>query len=195
LYEDFANELTDEICDEITPYLPIRFMDGFCGIGWGILHLVEYGFIDSDVDGFLNDIDRCIMDRDVRRITDTDLYTGLGGIAHYAIQRKKMEGAFLMELLRQMESTVQQFGDSSIQRLDEYDYLKERLSRMVHPKDLTPSCSSGKLLQCMVNETTAETDTSDRLSYGLKGLSGIGLKLIMGNIEEVKETVPNGEIN
>ena len=34
LYEDFAMELFDEICRDISPDTPVGLGNGLCGIGW-----------------------------------------------------------------------------------------------------------------------------------------------------------------
>ncbi len=82
-YEDFAGELLDNICQNITLQTPINFAYGLCGIGWGIEFLKYQGFINDDTDDILTEIDNAVMERDVRRITDNSLETGLKGILAY----------------------------------------------------------------------------------------------------------------
>lgn len=82
-YEDFAGELLDNVCDNLTIHLPVNFGSGLCGIGWGIEFLKYKGFINDDTDEILSDIDKAVMERDVRRITDTSLETGLKGVLAY----------------------------------------------------------------------------------------------------------------
>ena len=82
-YEDFAGELLDNICQNITIQIPINFAYGLCGIGWGIEFLKYRGFISDDTDEILSDIDKAVMERDVRRITDDSFDTGLKGIFAY----------------------------------------------------------------------------------------------------------------
>lgn len=86
-YEDFAGELLDDICDNLHTGLPITFVDGLCGIGWGIEFMKKLNFIEGDTDDILCDIDRKIMERDVRRISDMTFEYGLEGIATYVRSR------------------------------------------------------------------------------------------------------------
>lgn len=86
-YEDFADELLENVCQNISSQLPVNFAKGLCGIGWGIEFLKYKGFIADDTDEILVDIDNAVMERDVRRITDISLETGLSGIAAYVESR------------------------------------------------------------------------------------------------------------
>lgn len=81
--EEFAGELLDWVCDHLSNRLPTQFADGLCGIGWGIEWLRAAGFIEGDTDEILEEVDRAVMERDVRRMTDTSLESGLWGIAAY----------------------------------------------------------------------------------------------------------------
>lgn len=86
-YEDFAGELLDDVCTGLHIGLPITFADGLCGIGWGIEFMKKLNFIEGDTDDILCDIDRKIMERDVRRVSDMTLEYGLEGIAIYVRSR------------------------------------------------------------------------------------------------------------
>lgn len=106
LYDDFAGELLDDICETIHLDTPICFLDGLCGIGWGIEYLKWQGFIEGNTDEILEDIDRKVMERDPRRIIDNTFETGLDGIACYVLSRlssprigkKPFDSLYLMEL-------------------------------------------------------------------------------------------------
>lgn len=89
IYEEFAGELLDEIFEEIHDKLPIDFENGYLGIGWGIEYLAEQKFIDGDANDILEDIDKKIMERDIRRISDMSLNTGLEGVFHYVLARSR----------------------------------------------------------------------------------------------------------
>ncbi|MDR0602926.1 MAG: glycosyltransferase [Bacteroidales bacterium] len=89
IYDDFAGELIDEIYSEIHVNTPCDFKDGLCGIGWGMEYLIRNNFVIADSDEAPEDLDKRIMERDVRRITDYSLETGLKGIACYVIGRRK----------------------------------------------------------------------------------------------------------
>lgn len=87
LYDEFAGELLDEVYKEIHNDTPVNFENGLCGIGWSIEYLVQNGFMEGDTDEILEDIDRRIMERDPRRISDLSLRRGLAGIAFYVVAR------------------------------------------------------------------------------------------------------------
>ena len=87
LYDDFAGELLNEIYEEIHEYLPINFESGICGIGWGIEYLLQNSFMEGDSDKMLSDIDEKTMERNVRRVTDYSVRTGLEGISYYIDMR------------------------------------------------------------------------------------------------------------
>lgn len=87
LYSDFAEELLNEIYAEISVYTPITFAGGLCGIGWGVLHLLENKFVEGSPDEILREIDDKIRERDVQWKTDLSIETGLGGIFLYVQKR------------------------------------------------------------------------------------------------------------
>ena len=90
-YEEFAGELLDDVCSSLSQQCPVTFADGLCGIGWTIEFLKKEGFIEGDTDDILEEVDKKVMERDVRRITDTSLETGLAGIAAYVRSRLDSE--------------------------------------------------------------------------------------------------------
>lgn len=87
LYHEFAGELLNEVYNEIRVDIPIDFENGLCGIGCGIEYLLQYNFMEGDSDEILFDIDEKIMERDLTRIIDVSLETGLLGILYYIDKR------------------------------------------------------------------------------------------------------------
>lgn len=87
IYDEFAGELLDELLNQIHQDIPINFESGLCGIGWGIEYLLENGFMEGDSDEILSGIDSKIMERDVLRITDMSIKTGIKGIYYYVHKR------------------------------------------------------------------------------------------------------------
>jgi len=85
-YDEKASKLFYRIEINLHNNLVINFKNGICGIGWGIMFLNTNGFID-DVEDLLQKIDRMVMERDLRRITDYSFDIGLGGILAYVSQR------------------------------------------------------------------------------------------------------------
>lgn len=74
LYENFAEELLDDIYEDITNDMPVSLEDGLCGVSWGMLYLMQQGFVDGNADEVLEMIDRKIEVYDVRYV---------GGVDHY----------------------------------------------------------------------------------------------------------------
>jgi len=185
LYRDFERGLLDDIYEDINPETTFDVEDGFCGIGWGILHLIEEHFVDANADETLGEIDRCIMERDVRRITDTTLYNGLAGIAQYVVQRKNMDQLFIQELIQNMNSKGY---------LNEaFEFLKKRLQEIVYRDTQTISYSTKQFLQTLVAIAPTEINSLYWNKYdigiGSNGLSGIGLNIML-NVYGKNQTVP-----
>lgn len=115
-YEEFAGELLDDVCNSLSRHSPITFADGLCGIGWAIEFLKKEGFIEGDTDDILDEVDKQVMERDVRRITDASLETGLAGIAAYVRSRLDSEHSLMdcqpfdTEYLNDLEMACQKNG-------------------------------------------------------------------------------------
>ena len=115
-YEEFAGELLDDVCSSLSQQCPVTFADGLCGIGWTIEFLKKEGFIEGDTDDILEEVDKQVMERDVRRITDTSLETGLAGIAAYVRNRLDSERScpdyqpFDTEYLKDLDNSCQKAG-------------------------------------------------------------------------------------
>lgn len=78
LYENFADDLIDEIYNELNIELPIDFSGGLMGIGWGIEYLVQNRFLEGDTDDVLKEIDDAVYRATLRTPllveSDKDLY-------------------------------------------------------------------------------------------------------------------------
>lgn len=115
-YEEFAGEILDDVCGNLHTNLPITFAEGLCGIGWGIEFMKEQKFIEGNTDEILSDIDRQIMERDVRRISDMTFESGLEGIAIYVRSRidssrtVRNEQLFAPDYLKDLEVACQKAG-------------------------------------------------------------------------------------
>lgn len=60
-YKTMAGQLLDEILETLSPELPINVESGLAGIALGIIHLIETGFVDGDVNELLEDFDNLIF--------------------------------------------------------------------------------------------------------------------------------------
>ena len=63
-FRAYAEELLDEVFDMVHENVPIDFVNGLCGIGWGIEYLLCHSLMDGDADEVLEDIDKKIIERD-----------------------------------------------------------------------------------------------------------------------------------
>lgn len=86
-YEKFAGELIDEIYEEIHIDCSANFGNGLAGIAWGIEYLIKNQYVKADSNEILKELDNRILERDVRRVKDISVESGLKGIAYYAISR------------------------------------------------------------------------------------------------------------
>lgn len=85
-YDDKASELFFQIEKNLMNDAIVNFQHGICGIGWAIMFLNTNGYL-NDVEDILQRIDRMVMERDLRRISDYSFNTGFGGILAYVSQR------------------------------------------------------------------------------------------------------------
>lgn len=115
-YEEFAVELLDDICNGFLHQSSITFADGLCGIGWSIEFLKKQGFVDGNTDEVLEEIDREVMERNVCRMENYSLETGLKGIAAYVQSRLQSERTsasshpFDKKYLEDLEAACQKAG-------------------------------------------------------------------------------------
>lgn len=87
LFEDFGGEILDEVFDDMHTEMSWGFESGLCGIAWGIEYLLANKFISGDSNEVLSELDKKIMEKDLRRITDYSFETGLDGLACYVALR------------------------------------------------------------------------------------------------------------
>ena len=63
-FREYAEELLDEVFDMVHENIPINFVDGLCGIGWGVEYLIQNSLMEGDSDDVLEDIDKKVIERD-----------------------------------------------------------------------------------------------------------------------------------
>lgn len=154
LYNDFAGELLDEVIEDVDDTIQIDFENGLCGIGWGIEHLLQNGFIDRNVDEILLDVDNKVMENDVLRMTDQSLRTGLSGLACYVEKRIGVKA----------EKTL--FDEMYLKNLDAVTILK-------------PKWNDYQILSSIIGMLPDNDDVSS-WKLGLEnGCAGFGLNKIM----------------
>lgn len=110
IYARFAEELLDDLYEDIDGKYTCGFEDGLSGIGWGILYLLENGFIEGNSDDILYDIDNKIMEWDLNRICNSGKLTEFAGISQYINYRlKHSDSPFDKYYLSNWEKCLEQF--------------------------------------------------------------------------------------
>lgn len=87
LYENYAEELFNEVYNDVNKGISYGFANGLCGIGWAVEYLVKHNFIEGDTDDALEEIDQQVMVYDPTRLTDYSFANGLDGIVCYVLSR------------------------------------------------------------------------------------------------------------
>lgn len=85
VYMDAGGDLLDEVLNNINNSMTIYFASGLCGIGWGVEFLIQNKMVDGCSNEVCRNIDKEIMSKDIRRLTDLSLDTGLEGMLHYIL--------------------------------------------------------------------------------------------------------------
>lgn len=181
-YKDIAHSLIDGLSGLVNDNTPVNFFAGLSGIGWGIEYMIQNGLLEGDTDEILEDIDRIVMQKDVRRISDQTLYTGLGGILYYVITRlesherkpgkEPFDSVYLDDLYLKINNTVfsvdENVPDGLIMRYNRY------MNGEVNYNDI-PSIEG-----LIDNIPIANLVDLSKLPIGIKGgLTGMALKLMV----------------
>lgn len=85
VYLDIGSDLLDEVLNSIEKGSSLGFGSGLCGIGWGVEYLIRNNIVDACGIDICEDLDKEIMNRDIRRLDDLSLDTGLEGMLHYIL--------------------------------------------------------------------------------------------------------------
>lgn len=105
VYHDFAEDLFDDVQNQLYDNMPIGMENGLAGIAWSMSYLANNNILAFDQNEILSDIDNKIMSVDPRRITDLSFNTGALGIWIYINERMKckevltsIDGQYIGEL-------------------------------------------------------------------------------------------------
>lgn len=129
LFEEFADALMEDLCQDISDIDNISFYNGLSGIAWGFIYLHYRKFIAiDDLNLFLFDIDQIIMQRDSRRFTDISFDTGLGGVLYYIAIR--ISYAFTQHSLRPFDEIYIKELKYSLQNNKHYKQIRSDLQTL-----------------------------------------------------------------
>jgi len=177
VYNDFADELIDEIYKEIHVNTLLNFKDGLCGIGWGVEYLIRNGFIEANPDEVLEDLDKRIMEWDVRRITDYSLETGLDGIACYVVLRttnkEKKNNIIRSDYIYDLIEAVKRNRENANSVL--IDTLENIINEKESQKSWNPVFDTVDKIKFNAKKIF---ETQRTLGIEKAGYAGIGLKLM-----------------
>lgn len=157
LYAEYADELLDDIFEDIHADTPLDFISGLSGIGWGILYLLKNRFVEGNPDEILSDIDKRLMEIHLPNVQDTSL-PGLSGYLYYFNERlaasEPVSGYSMSYIALVREATDRLHGAGS------FDLLRFLQS---HP----------------VASLANVMDPDAKLDLGLNGIAGWGLKQLL----------------
>ena len=89
IFQEYAEDLMQEIYKMIHDNLPIGLEQGLSGIGYAFTLLSNAEIIECDLNDVLYTIDHTIMCRDPRRMTDMTMKTGMFGVWVYICERMR----------------------------------------------------------------------------------------------------------
>jgi lantibiotic modifying enzyme len=176
LYKEFAENLLNEIFEEIHNRLPVDLEDGYLGIGWAIEYLAQQGFIEGDTNEILEDIDRKVMERDIRRISDMSLNIGLEGVFHYVLSRlhnnQDVNNIFDEQYFFDLYNAANKIDEHDISKslfvlIDNYKQWHQAKKLKYNPSTFLKSFCLAEI---------SENNNVWEWELGLNGCAGIGLK-------------------
>ena len=136
-YNDFACELVGEIYKEINTCLTCDFSDGLCGIGWGMLYLMEQNFIEGDPDEVLEEIDHYLVQNCLDMLKKSKILYDINsrGFVNYIINRNLINNILnqfensteSMHLFQELKEIVESKMQATDGFEDTYTFLKKEL--------------------------------------------------------------------
>jgi len=184
VYRNTADELMEELMEEIHTELPVDFSSGLSGIGWGMEYLIQKGLVEGDSLEVCEEIDKKIMEKDPKRMTDFSIEKGLGGIIHYVlfhikgVHSQHSELPFDETYLRDLYQAVSNIPRDCILS-DEFRSLSVKYSGFYN--DRTKIDYLPQLLP-IIDDFEVSAENLNNFPLGLnKGLSGFLLKNLIKN--------------
>ncbi len=95
-FKDIGFEIISEIFDQIeADEVPHTFCEGLAGVGWGLQHLADRGFVETDIDDILAELDGFSSEVLHRHIEERnfDFLQGATGIGLYLLNRNQLPAA------------------------------------------------------------------------------------------------------
>ena len=123
---EYAWELFQQVYDGVHTDMPVGLERGLAGIGYGTTLLCKRGLVECSLNDILEDIDRKIMERDPRRLTDMSVRSGVRGLMLYLDLRQSVEAVatFDSRYMMELQDTVAR-NNLPCRALDVMDVLNE----------------------------------------------------------------------
>jgi hypothetical protein len=88
VYEEYAGDLIDRICESLHQDMSVCYTDGLAGFGAGMEYMIRQRFIDADTDEPLEDIDSAIRHDILYHLPATpEISAGMTGLGKYCTER------------------------------------------------------------------------------------------------------------
>lgn len=183
-FREYAEELLDEVFDMVHENIPINFVDGLCGIGWGVEYLIQNALMEGDSDDVLEDIDKKIIERDPLYIEDLSLHTGLRGVLMYIIARLnavRAESDYAPFPGEYLERICKRIAVIPLSDMENKTDLKETIR--LFEKSISDTVARGQVLPTITDEFFGISPVNFKnLNYSpigiYQGLTGVAFKLI-----------------
>ena len=177
--EDIVSDISEDIYSSIMRPVTYSFERGICGIGWGVEYLLQNELMEGDPDDILNDVDRTILNRDIRKVTP-NAYIEVIGIIKYVVTRLTSSSGntsvipFPVDYLSELYQTICMLNRNAI-----FDLHQEEV---IISENLTNGRFLGKPISLTPDMFGESVDFSNFpfIPLGLKnGLSGIGINALL----------------
>ena len=109
---EYAWELFQQVYDGVHTDMPVGLERGLAGIGYGTTLLCKRGLVECSLNDILEDIDRKIMERDPRRLTDM------------SVRSVEAVATFVSRYMMELQDTVAR-NNLPCRALDVMDVLNE----------------------------------------------------------------------
>lgn len=180
-YKKQANILLEEIIENISTSISISFADGLWGIGWALDFLYENGFITGNIDEILEDFDKKAIEYNFSEDSSINLDYGLGGLILYllariyTVEKKQIEFPFSTDFLMKTYETTKTILETRDLSCDCVDIYIDFINYMELKSIDAPSLYK---INSLINPRNIPLQ---ELEMGLRGIAGIGLKIILDN--------------
>lgn len=176
LYKNIAEDLIDDIYQDMHKNSQINFENGICGIGWGFQYLIINNFVEAVDQDVFRSFDELVLSRNIYWIHDCSLNKGLAGIAYYILIRSYYDpyNIFIKS------GFINQLYNKLICASNVSDTLVISLKKVIDKKKL--DINDYDILSFLINEAHYQHnnvfDYSQEIGILNNGITGIGLKIL-----------------